>query len=750
MPELRYINKPIKRVDGVDKVTGAAKFMQDMGVLGMLVGKVLYSPYAHAKIKSINLEKALKVNGVAAIVTHKDLPAKFKEVSGIELNNPLLPTLAPVKMFRGWGFQADGVVRCAGSPVAAVAAKSEEAALQALDLVDVEYEPLPVILDPEEAVKPGAPQIHPDIPDNTIYHWNGEVGNLEKGFKEADVIFDEVVETQPQSHFSPDVRGAIAWWEGERPVVCTTSMQPYGNLLPGLAQAFGMLESKVKIFGPPYMGGCYGGRAFNDVAFVIIAALLAKKARKPVKLSFSRQEDMTALARPSTRLYAKVGAKKDGTITAVHYKSYLNPGMWFYPPWSMRYYTHLFKVIKCPNIKAEAIMVATNRLFGGAPYRGLAYLEATASSQVVLQRIAHKLGMDYLELLEKSFWRTGDQMPYLPNRTMTVTSAGIDEAVMKGKKLIGWDDRKDPEEYLGVGYCSKGSMGFPANVEFRLNRDGSIQFEAGVVEIGSGQHTTLTYMAAEAIGAPPDTIQISKGFNSETQPWDGGQRSERTTANTGLAVLAAAKDFRQKIFALCSTRLGVKPEELELQEGMVFVKADREKKMPLSAIGMPIIASGTFQPDYVSNDVAEAPCVAFVRLKIDKETGLITPTKLVLVNDYGRAINPPVAHTQNMGTLSGGLSFALTEDVIYDKEGRVLNANPIFYRCPTILDIPEFHSEIVEAADPLGPYGAKGAGEHTLTPTIPATTAAVFDALKANFNTPITPDKILKALGKIE
>lgn len=749
MAEFRYINKPIKRVDGLEKVTGTARFMQDTNVPGQLVAKVLYSPYSHAKIKSIKLDRALKVPGVAAIVTHKDLPAKFEEVSGIELGARTPSVLVPVNMFRGWGFQMDGVVKCAGSPVAAVAARTEEAAVEALDLIEVEYEPLPVVLDPEESIKPGQPQVHQDVPDNIIYDWKGQIGDVEKGFKEADQVIEEVAETQAQSHFSPDVRGVIAWWEADRPVVCTTSMQPYPNLLAGVAQAFGFLESKVRIFGPPYMGGCYGGRAFNDVAFVIITLLLAKKARKPVKLLFSREEDMTALARPSTRLYAKVGVREDGTITAVEYKAYLNPGMWFYPPWSMRYYTHLFKVIKTPNIRAEAILAATNRLFGGAPYRGLAYLEATVASQVVLQRVAQRLGMDYLKLLEKSFWRKGDQMPYLPERVLNVTTAGIDECIAIGKKAIDWDGKRDPDEYLGVGYCSKGSMGFPANVDLRLNRDGSVQLETGVVEIGSGQHTTMTYMAAEALGVPPETVQITKGFDSQSQPWEGGQRSERTTANTGQAVVAAAKELRQKVFALCSRRLMAKAEELELQDGIVFVKADPSRKMPLSSLGLPLAASGVYHPDYLSNDVAESPCVAFIRLKIDRETGMITPTKLVLVNDYGLAINPPVAHTQNMGTLSGGLTFATMEQVIYDKEGRVLNANPIFYHVPTILDIPEFVSEIVETGDGEGPYGAKGAGEHTLTPTIPAVVAAVQDALKARLDTPLTPDKILKALGKI-
>src|SRR3990172_4828660 len=247
MPKFRYINKPIKRVDGLEKVTGTARFMQDTNVPGQLVAKVLYSPYSHAKIKSIKFDKALKVSGVAAIVTHKDLPANFEGVSGIELGARTPPTLVHVDMYRGWGLQMDGVIKCAGSPAAAVAAKTEEAAVEALDLIEIEYEPLPVILDPEESVKPGQPQIHSDVPNNMIYDWKGQIGDVEKGFREADQIIEEVVETQAQSHFSPDVRGVIAWWEAGRPVVCTTSMQPYPNLLAGVAQAFGFLESKVKI-----------------------------------------------------------------------------------------------------------------------------------------------------------------------------------------------------------------------------------------------------------------------------------------------------------------------------------------------------------------------------------------------------------------------------------------------------------------------------------------------------------------------
>lgn len=750
MPEFRYVNKPIKRLDGVEKVTGAARFMQDMEIPGMLVGKLLYCPYSHARIKSIATDKAEKAAGVVAMFTHRDLPPGTAEIIGLDPGR-VLPgeTKVPVFLLRGWGVQGDGIVRCTGSPVAAVAAKTEEAAVEALDLIEVEYEPLPIVLDAEESEKPGAPQIYPDMPNNVIFDWNGEIGNVEKGFKEADVIYDEVGETQPQSHVTSDARGVIAWWEGDKPVVCYTHMTAWDNLLPGLAKAFGLAQSKVRIVGPSYMGGCYGGRASNDVYLLLMALLLAKKSRKPVKITLSREEDMLLLARCSTRLYAKIGVKRDGTVTAVDYKAYLNPGPWLHPGWASRYYTHLFKLIKCPNIKAAAKMTVTNRVFGGGPYRGFAYMEAFLVVQPILKKIAYDLGLDYLSLLEKSFWRAGEKVPHSPGQFLTISSSGIDEAVEKGKALIGWNDRKDPDEYLGVGYCLPAAPLRSANVELRLAKDGSIHLETGVVDVGAGQYTTLTYMAAEAIGVPPEFVHVSRSFNTDTQPYDAGQHGERTTFSTGLAILDAAKELRQKVFALASKRLGVKPEELELQEGTVFVKAGPEKRMPLGALGLTLVACGAFNPPA---DIAwtPGPVVSFVRLKVDKETGQITVGKLVMLNDVGRAINPPVVHTQNMGTLSGGLGFALTEELIYDRKGRVLNANPIYYHCPTILDIPEFQSVIIEPIDPIGPFGAKGAGEKVLTPSALAVSAAVFDALKTRCKTPITPDKVLQALGKLE
>ncbi|MFC1962798.1 xanthine dehydrogenase family protein molybdopterin-binding subunit [Chloroflexota bacterium] len=750
MSEFHYIGKPTIRVDAFEKVTGTAMFMQDMEVPGALHGRFLYSPYAHAKIKRIVTDKAEKVAGVAAVVTHKDLPPKMDEVSGLEPGYMLQKTEASPYLFRGWGLQRDGIVRCMGSPVAAVAARTEEAADKALDLIEIEYEPLPVVIDPEEAIKPGAPQLYTDVPNNIILDWTNEIGDIEKGFKEADLVYDEVGETQPQSHLSPDPRGAIAWWEGEKPVVCISTMCSYPALLRGVASAFGLPESKVRIYGPPYMGSCYGGRAFNEASFALIVMLLARKSGKPVKVSLTREEDILALARCSSRLYVKIGFKRDGTITAIDYRAYINPGPWWYPAWIWRYQTHLFKVIRCDNIRAHTIQAATNIPFSGGPFRGFAYMEAFAVTQPILRKIANDLGLDYLKLLQKHIWRGGELVPQgrgFPS--LMFSSSGIDEAAFdKGKSLIGWEDKREPDEYVGVGYCVSGSTQFPSNIDLRMNRDGSIQLETGVMELGSGQYTTLTLMAAEAIGASPDVINITHSFDTQSQPWEGGQRSERTTFGAGLAIQNAAKNLRQQIFVLVSKRLDVRPEELELENGVVFVKTDPEKKMPLSAIGLPVIASGTFEPDFKNIPWANGPIACFAKIKIDRETGLITPTKLVMLNDVGRAINPPVVHTQNMGTLSGGLGFALTESIIFDKDGRALNANPAYYFSPTILDIPEFHSEIIEPIDKAGPFGAKGAGEKVLTPSGLAVSAAVFDALKTRINTPFTPDKVLKALRK--
>jgi xanthine dehydrogenase molybdenum-binding subunit len=749
MTKFHYIGKPIKRLDGFDKVTGNSRFMQDMEVPGMLTSRILYSPHAHARIKRIITDKAERVPGVAAVVTHNDLPPGIDEVSGLEPGMVMPPTAAHPYLFRGWGLQPDAVVRCMGSPVAAVAAKTEEAATEALALIEVEYEPLPAVFTSEDALKPGAPQIYPDVPGNIIFDWKQEMGDVEKGFKEADLVFEETGETQPQSHLTPDTRGAIAWWEGERLIVCTSIHSAYPSLLPGLAAAFKLPESKIRIYGPPYMGGSYGGRAFNDASFTLLAILLARKAGKPVRLTLSRAEDMLALSRCSTKLHAKVGVKRDGTITAVEFHALLNPGPWFYPPWVNRYFTHLYKVIRCDNIRARATLTPTNIPFSGGPFRGFAYMEAFLVAQPILKKISSTLGIDYLQILQQSVWRTGEKVPNGPGKYSVLSSSGIDEAIEKGRKIIDWNGPREPDEYVGAGYCLPGSAQFPSNVVLRLNRDGSIQLETGVIEIGAGQYTTLTYMAAEAIGAPPEVINITRSYDTESHPWDGGQRSERTTYSTGLAIVEAAKEFRQKIFNVASRKLGARLDDLELEEGVLFVKSDPAKKMPLSGVALPIVATGAFVPD-PDRPWASGPVATFVRVKVDKETGLVTPTKLVILNDVGRAINPPVVHTQNMGTLSAGVGFALTEEVIWDSDGRMLNTNPKFYTTPTILDVPEFQSEIIEPVDQIGPFGAKGCGEKVLTPSALAISAAVYDAVGEKVETPITPDKVLKALRKTE
>ncbi len=764
---LKYVGKSEKRVDGVKKVTGYVRYTDDLKLSGMLYARIKKSPYPHAKILRIDTSKAEKLPGVKVVTTGKDVPIRV----GLYLEDKT--------------FLAINKVRFIGEPVAAVAAESEEIAEEAVSLIEVDYEELPAIFSPLEGIKPDAPIIHEDLGSykhasiilpqggtNISNHYKIRKGDVEKGFKEADFIFENEFYVPHIQHSAIENHCAIAQADPEGKISVWAGCQSPYAVRRTLAVAFDMPLNKIRVISLA-IGGGFGAKAGTTLEGIVIP--LAQQANyRPVKLSFSREDVFTnTFIRQGMYARIKTGVTKDGKIIAEENTFYWDGGAY------TEYGVNIARAggyastgpYDIPNVKADSICVYTNHPVGG-PYRGFGMSEIHFAIEQNLDIVAHKIGMDPAEFRRRNALKDGSS-------TVTgqvLENVGLIQCLDKVTEDIEWDKRVKKVskiKYRGKGIaCMYKAPSMPNNVGssaiVKINEDGTVNLLVTAMDLGQGSDTVLTQIAAEVLTVPISRISIMTG-DTDCTPYEWQTVASRTTYCCGNSVKRAAEDAKNQMLRLASLKFGISEEELELKDGQIISKIYPDKKVKIADLAMgltmpdgsgihgPIIGRGAFIPPDVKDTDKETgqgdKPVAYwtfgvqtAEVEVDIETGEMKVLKIAAAYDAGKAINPELVYAQIEGGIVQGLGSALFEEMKIEK-GKVLNPSFVDYKIPTAGDVPEMKISIIENPEPTGPWGARGIAEPCMVPTAPAIANAVFDAIGCRINSlPITAEKVLKAI----
>jgi len=758
MAEYKVIGTRVPRIDAKEKVTGKAMFYGDLQLSRMLYGKVLRSPYAHAKILNIDTSKAERLLGSDHVITYKDVPHNRWGHSGRNDEEVL----------------ASNKVRYVGDEVAAVAATSLDLAEEALGLISVEYEELPAVFDIEEAMKPGAPIIHDEDLDTNIV-WNRvlERGDIEKGFQEADVIVEETFTTQGVSQAYMEPIGCVADWDATgKLTVWLGSMWPHGIRLD-LATILDLPLSKIRVINC-YAGGCFGEK-IRIAWSIACAVLLAKKVGRPVKMADTREEALqSARHRSATKIRMKLGAKKDGTITT-------EDATWIHDNGAYTFHARQVVLDGClrndaiyrwKNTRWDIYVVYTNKGVT-ANFRGHGSAQPTFVRESMMDILAEKLGMDTAELKIKNAVRPGDTSVH----GWRTPSAGLVECIEKTAEASGWKEKRAKKEFgRGIGMASvihesdwrifPGVGGTTAFVE--LLDDGRVKIRTGEAEYGQGGDTSQAICAAEELCIPLDQI-IVQPVDTDISPFGLGPFGSKLLITQSAAIQLACQDLKRQLFDKASEMLGVKIEDLELIDGQVRVKGSPEKLVSFAQIGRAsvfgrdssaLIGKGIDErdtdyctaldhPTWYGHPISECYFDTLVsEVEVDPETGEVKILGLWVAVDCGKVINLTGLEGQVLGARAQGIGNTFFEEYIYDKKGRMVNRSFADYKIASALDMPPTELFWVETLAPSNPYGAKGGGENPAIDTVaPATANAIYKAIGVRIkDLPITPDKILKAL----
>ena len=711
---LSTVGPPTARVDAVERVTGRATYSGDVTLPGTIYGRVLRSPHPHARIRRIDVSRAEALPGVKAVITHERAPIVWGagSVSG---GRQYSDHIKDITKHRRHLF--NNPVRFVGDPVAAVAAVDRHVAEEALRLIDVDYEPLPFVLDPEAALEPDAPKVwpegnlSPDI-DNRLEPMVTTLGDVDAGFAEADQVFDDRYSTAFAHDAQMERRTCLAHWEGEK-LTLYTPTQGVSNCRHDTARDLGMPNDQVRIV-CKFMGGGFGNKNQNQDAD-LIAAVLAKEAGAPVALELSRNEDWLGMhGRWPTVQYYRVGVKDDGTVTAIDLRGYSGMGGYRKNSGGIAG----IELYGSPNVRREVFPVYTNRTTSGN-FRAPTYPQGFFGIQSMMDDVANKMGIDPVEFVLKNAQGPGGAVDY--------TNYTLDACIAEAATQFDWKTRRRTTPGSDAGPIKRG-----AGMSFMLFRsalgrssaiirvDSSLHYTVfvGVTDIGGGAKTTMGLIAAEALGVPLSQVEVVSG-DTDQCPYSVGESGARTTVMTGTAVVEAARDLSRQI-------------------------ADR---------GMPnganvLIASATPDP---STDGKTRNCFGahFVEVEVDTALGHVRITKYVAVHESGRIINHQTAKDQIRGAAIQGIGQALHEDLLYDpRNGQPLT--PGFYgaRHMTHLDAPDIETTFIETDDGYGPFGGKYVGESGIVLAPAAVGNAIFNAIGRRMkDLPITRDKIIEALS---
>jgi putative selenate reductase molybdopterin-binding subunit len=778
------VGKPDKKVDAVKLVQGKPAFAADYEKRGMLIAKVLHSPLAHARIKHIEVSKALALPGVAAVLTWRDIPRVVYSTAG--QSDPIPGPLD--------SFSLDNKVRFVGDRVAFVAAETEEIANQALELIKVEYEPLAPIFEPADALKHGAPILH-DEPEyvnfaesdptrNLAAEIRIDIGDVEQGFSEADHIYEDEYEVPKvqQAHIEPHV--SLTYWDEDDRLVILTSTQVPFHARRQLAPILGLPIKRIRVI-KPRIGGGFGGK--QEVLIEDVAAHLTIATGRPVIYEYTREEEfIAARSRHPMRIHMKTGVKSDGTITANAMYALSDTGAYGCHALtvtgntghkSMALYVGDGDYRKSPNIRFYADVVYTNHPPSGA-YRGYGVPQGFWAVERHMEKIAHDLGIDPIEFRSKNSIRAGELQPFSTAwsegrepRPETIETCGLEECVLQGRAAIGWDQKHgDPDWHLvpdkpnlrrgvGIAMVMQGTaipyldMG---GASIKMNDDGSFNLLVGATDLGTGSDTVLAQMAAEILGVATEDILI---YSSDTDftPFDKGAYASSTTYISGAAVIKAAEGAAQRIRLRAAKMLNkdsqaesVVPEEIRLVDSQAVSPDGRAISLAEIALETlhhndqeQIMGIGSFM-----SPVAPPPFAAqFAEVTVDIETGQVVVDKLVMAVDSGVIVNPLTASGQIEGGMTQALGYAVSEEMVYNDQGQARETNLRDYHIFQAHEMPELTTIFVETFEPSHPFGVKAVAEIPMDGVAPAVGNAVFDAVGVNIDAnPITPEKVWREL----
>jgi len=756
---LKIVGHSVTRGDARDKVTGRAEFSADrQPPNGVLFGKTLRSPYPHAEIVRIDKTKAEALAGVRIVISYADSPDIPFESGETAPGGAKAPV-----------YVLNRILRHVGDEVAAVAADSEEIADEALRLIDVEYHPLPFVLDVEEALAPNAPSVRGSsnlAGREPILLVRGDVI---RGMAEADIVVDGIYHTQATSPLALEPRYCLAAWEDDQLTVYKASRNVYGDR-DKLAKVFGLRSDQVRVIGP-YLGGGFGSK--DETRLAVITALLACKVGRPVRMGYTREEEIGyGKWRHATVTRLSMGLRRNGSITAIDATSSLNTGP--YAPGfgvASRLGHGLTYLYHCPNARFVGKVAFTNSPVAGS-YRGLGAPQAHFALECLADEAAERLQMDPLEFRRRNQVRpegqpgerttpTDSLVPAQPiEGGIPFSSNHLAECLEEGARRFHWQPRPNGPrrlhvagKYRGMGLacCIYKTGQSQSSAIVKIAENGITELFMSIAEIGQGAWTILRQIVAETLGLRFDRVRATFA-DTATTPFAHSTSGSTTTFTSGLAALHAAEHAKRQILKTAAQMLEVEPEQLQLQDGFVCVVETPEIRIPLDhvirrhkepmVIGEAKLRAGS--KTHIINSFA----AHFAEVEVDPETGVVRVLRYVAVHDSGRIIHPEAARGQIIGGIVQGLGYALMEDIPLDPDtGAPLTLNLDSFKIPNLLDIPPIEPVLIEHPDPIGPYGAKALGEPPLVPVAPAIANAVYDATGVRIRElPITAEKVLRGL----
>lgn len=749
------IGKSVPKIDAHAKVTGQALYTGDLKFPNMLFGKILTSPYAHARILRIDTSDAERLPGVKAVITHKDVPSKKYGVSPARRDENI--------------FCIDKV-RHVGDKVAAVAAIDEETVYRALKLIRVDYEVLPAVFDPVEAMAEGAPLIHEDYPGNINAEVHQSFGDVEEAFNRAFHVRKDTFVGHRTYHSPLEPHVSIAMWEGEKVTLYATTQKPH-YLQVDLARQFDLTMGNVRIVAP-FVGGGFGAKA-AAMGLDFAAVALSRITGRPVKMFYDRH-DMFAHNRGRHRQIMELttGVDREGKILGVHANFIMDGGAYTGNGIATAYYSGALLPVsyEFDNFRYDMFRVYTN-LPGSASQRGHGAPHPKYALESQLDRIARDLGIDPLELRLKNRRKPNT----ITVNELAVNSCELEVCIETARKVSGWNEKKGKlPRGRGIGIALGGYVSGAAYPIYRtnlphstalikVNEDGSAAtLYTGAVDIGQGSNTVLCQMAAEAMGFTYENMSVVSA-DTERSTHDFGAYSSRQTLMAGWAVKRAGEMVKEKLLETAGEMMSVDPDRLDCRAGEVFLKDNPSIRESFGKVAHeyfvrngPLTGHGSYTPpklggSYKGAAVGASPAYSFsaqvIEVQVDEETGEIDLKGAWDIHDSGRIINPALVHGQTHGGIFMGVGEAIWEEVQFDEKGRILNPNLSEYRIPTALDVPMFESVVVESSEPAGPWGVKEVGEGAGVPTEGSVANAIFDATGVFIDSlPLTYEKVWRAL----
>lgn len=757
---MKIVGKDYAKIDGMALATGKPVYTEDLASKDALVIKILRSPHAYAKITSIDTSKAEQLDGVACVLTYKDVPSVRFTLAGQSY-----PELSPYDRLI-----LDPIVRYVGDEVAIIAAVDEKIALKAMKLIKVNYEVFEPVLDFEKAIDHSAvvhteKNIHCNVDigmeqsRNIVCTSKVKFGNVEEELAKCDTIIERIYYTQAQAHAMMETYRAFSYLDHAGRLVVTSSTQIPFHVRRHLARALNISSSKIRVI-KPRIGGGFGGKQTASVE--IFPAIVTWKTGKPAMLIYDRKETFSCTtSRHAMRIKVKLGALKDGTVKVIDIEGLSDTGAYG------EHASTTFSVLgektlplynKTTAARFGGHVVYTNKMPAGA-LRGYGATQGTFALECAMNELAVELDMDPTEIRLKNLMRVGEKNIAYEKGFYSST---LDKCIETGKELINWKDKYPSREVsenkvraVGMAITMQGS-GIAnvdtASAEIRLSDDGSYLLLIGSTDMGTGSDTILSQMAAEVLNTSVENITVNSA-DTDISPYDPGSYASSTTYVTGMAVVKAAEELVEKIKTSGAKLLSVSKDEVELEEGMVRV-IDKEtsitvkkiaEKVILGADSKQLVGNGTY-----GSPVSPPPFMAgFAEIEVDKETGKVDLIDYAAVVDCGTVINPKLATIQVEGGIVQGIGMAMYEDVKFNYKGKMDTDSFMQYKIPTRKDINSIKVAFEQSHEPTGPFGAKSIGEVVINTPPPAIAAAVYNAVGINVRSlPITPEKVF--LGMME